>query len=218
VLCTVILYCGNVVHGVLLTASAEVPDRKPVREINLAIPGIDTCKPDQLFPNLVQFTCLSSSYNIICNIMAAAVDKPPEKRVEHVISLERTESDIFAAAPLPPPPPPPPPPPRPTPTPPPLSPPPPPPPPVERVIVNPIVRPEKRVSTPPRAGPSPPRAGPSTSATSFSVATLQQHTNSFGEGSLIRESRLGKVYLAEFPEGKVCTKYCFIYSVEFYAY
>jgi hypothetical protein len=30
---------------------------------------------------------------------------------------------------------------------------------------------------------------------------------------LIRESRLGKVYLAEFPEGKVCTQQCSIYSM-----
>ncbi|XP_051194754.1 protein STRUBBELIG-RECEPTOR FAMILY 3 isoform X3 [Lolium perenne] len=158
--------------------STEVPDRKPVREINLTIP-----------------------------VLAAAREKPPEKREDHVINLERTESDIFAAAPLPPPPPPPLPPPAPTPTPPPrppppLSSPPPPPlsspplPPVTKVIANPIFRPEKRASTPPRTGPS-------TSATSFSVATLQQYTNSFGEESLIRESRLGKVYLAEFPEGKL---------------
>lgn len=77
---------------------------------------------------------------------------------------------------------------------------PPPAPPVEKVIVNPIVMPEKRASTPPRAGPS-------TSATSFFVATLQQYTNSFGQENLIRGSRLGKVYLAELPEGKVCTMY-----------
>uniref|UniRef100_A0A453NK96 Leucine-rich repeat-containing N-terminal plant-type domain-containing protein n=2 Tax=Aegilops tauschii subsp. strangulata TaxID=200361 RepID=A0A453NK96_AEGTS len=44
--------------------SAGVPDRKHVREINLAIP--------------------------------AALEKPPEKREERVINLERTESDIFA--------------------------------------------------------------------------------------------------------------------------
>ncbi|KAI4978089.1 hypothetical protein ZWY2020_014643 [Hordeum vulgare] len=165
-----------VVHDVSLTGSAGVPDGKHVREINLAIP--------------------------------AALEKPPEKREERVINLERTESDIFAVEPPPPPPPPPlppvSPPPPPPPPPPPVSPPPPPPPPVsppppppvEKVIVNPIFRPEKRASTPPRAGPS-------TSATSFSVATLQQYTNSFGEENLIRESRLGKVYLAELPEGKL---------------
>lgn len=125
----------------------------------------------------------------------AALEKPPEKREERVINLERTESDIFAVEPPPPPPPPPlPPVSPPPPPPPPVSP--PPPPPVEKVIVNPIFRPEKRASTPPRAGPS-------TSATSFSVATLQQYTNSFGEENLIRESRLGKVYLAELPEGKL---------------
>ncbi|AQK60294.1 Putative STRUBBELIG family receptor protein kinase [Zea mays] len=106
-----------------------------------------------------------------------AIEKPPEKRKEHVINLERTESEIFAAAPPPPP--------R-------L----PSPPPAEKVTVNPIVRPVKRVNTPPRTGPS-------TSATSFSVASLQQYTNSFQEQNLIRESRLGKVYLAELPEGKL---------------
>jgi len=35
------------------------------------------------------------------------------------------------------------------------------------------------------------------------VASLQQYTNSFQEQNLIRESRLGKVYLAELPEGKL---------------
>ncbi|KAE8783122.1 Protein STRUBBELIG-RECEPTOR FAMILY 1 [Hordeum vulgare] len=129
------------------------------------------------------------------------------KREKSVINLEPTESDIFPVEHPPPPPPPPlppvsppppPPPPPPTVCPPPPPPPvsPPPPPPVEKVIVNPIFRPEKRASTPPRAGPS-------TSATSFSIATLQQYTNSFGEEHLIRESRLGKVYLAELPEGKL---------------
>ena len=121
-------------------------------------------------------------------LLAVALEKPPEKRKEHVINLERTESEIFAAVPPPPPPPK-------------L----PSPPPVEKVTVNPIVRSEKRVSTPPRTGPS-------TSATSFSVASLQQYTNSFQEQNLIRESRLGKVYLAELPDGKVCIKYCFFYS------
>jgi hypothetical protein len=211
--CSTLLF---VVPDVSLTGSAEVPDRKPVREINLTIPGTDTYNSDQLLPtistsHLFNFKC------IIYQVLAAAREKPPEKREDHVINLERTESDIFAAAPLPPPPPPPLPPPAPTPTPPPrppppLSSPPPPPlsspplPPVTKVIANPIFRPEKRASTPPRTGPS-------TSATSFSVATLQQYTNSFGEESLIRESRLGKVYLAEFPEGKVCTQHCSIYSM-----
>jgi hypothetical protein len=154
-------------------------------------------------------------------MFAAALEKPPEKRKEHVINLERTESEIFATtppapppppplpqtqSPLPPPPPPPPPPSQPSP---PLSPPSQPSPlsslhpshPIEKVTVNPIVKPEKRISTPPRAGPS-------TSATSFSVASLQQYTNSFGEQNLIRESRMGKVYLAELPEGKVCIIKC----------
>ncbi|KAG8069956.1 hypothetical protein GUJ93_ZPchr0006g40873 [Zizania palustris] len=75
--------------------SAEVTDRRQVREINLAVP--------------------------------AALEKPPEKRKEHVINLDRTESEIFAS----------------------------------------------------------------------------QYTNSFEDGNLIRESRLGKVYLAELPEGRL---------------
>ncbi|KAK3152275.1 hypothetical protein QOZ80_2BG0156720 [Eleusine coracana subsp. coracana] len=181
--------------------SAEILERKKPREINLSVPGsaeIPGKKPREI--NLS---------------VPAALEKPPEKRKEHVINLERTESEIFATTPPPPPPPPPmppsqPPPPPPSqsapaPPPPPSPPlpsqpsppqPPPPPPPVEKVIINPIVRPEKRANTPPRAGPS-------SSATSFSVASLQQYTNSFEEQNLIRESRLGKVYLAELPEGKL---------------
>ena len=45
-------YCVIVVHDVSLTGSAEVPDRKHVREINLTIPGIDTYKSDQLVPTV----------------------------------------------------------------------------------------------------------------------------------------------------------------------
>ena len=168
-----------------------------------------SCKSDQsVLYYLMLFYCQSiDAYNNY-KLLAAALEKPPEKRKEHVINLERTESEIFATAPPPPPPPPPPTPPPPPPlTPPPLPPMPSPPSPprVEKVTVNPIVRPEKRVSTPPRTDPS-------TSATSFSVASLQQYTNSFEEQNLIRESRLGKVYLAILPEGKVCIKYCFFYS------
>ncbi|PKU60194.1 Protein STRUBBELIG-RECEPTOR FAMILY 3 [Dendrobium catenatum] len=40
------------------------------------------------------------------------------------------------------------------------------------------------------------------SVTSFSVASLQQYTNYFGEENLIRSSYLGRVYMAELSEGK----------------
>ncbi|XP_072951038.1 protein STRUBBELIG-RECEPTOR FAMILY 3-like isoform X1 [Typha angustifolia] len=72
-----------------------------------------------------------------------------------------------------------------------------PPPPVEKVIVNPILYPKNP------SRPTSEMTCTSTSATSFSVASLQQYTNSFREENLIRESRLGKVYLAELPDGKL---------------
>ncbi|XP_028548266.1 protein STRUBBELIG-RECEPTOR FAMILY 3, partial [Dendrobium catenatum] len=43
------------------------------------------------------------------------------------------------------------------------------------------------------------------SVTSFSVASLQQYTNYFGEENLIRSSYLGRVYMAELSEGKLLT-------------
>ncbi|KAL5199892.1 hypothetical protein ABZP36_021095 [Zizania latifolia] len=102
--------------------------------------------------------------------------KPPENQREHIINLEkRTGSDPFAV--------------------PPPSPPLVPPFPVEKVV-NRVVPLEKRNS-------SPPMTSNPTSATPFSVASLQQYTGSFRLENLIRESRLGKVYLAEFPEGKL---------------
>ncbi|KAG8075043.1 hypothetical protein GUJ93_ZPchr0006g42165 [Zizania palustris] len=103
--------------------------------------------------------------------------KPPEnQRREHIINLEkRTGSDPFAVTPPSPP----------------LV----PPFPVEKVV-NRVVPLQKRNS-------SPPRTNNPTSATPFSVASLQQYTGSFRLENLIRESRLGKVYLAEFPEGKL---------------
>ncbi|XP_062229465.1 protein STRUBBELIG-RECEPTOR FAMILY 3-like isoform X2 [Phragmites australis] len=108
---------------------------------------------------------------------AALPKKSPENQKEHIINFDRTDSDLFSVAPPPPPPPPP------------LL-------PTEKVVVNPIVPPEKRYSPPQRTS-SP------TSATPFSVASLQQYTSSFREENLIRESRLGKVYLAELPDGKL---------------
>ncbi|KAJ6849266.1 protein STRUBBELIG-RECEPTOR FAMILY 3-like isoform X1 [Iris pallida] len=40
---------------------------------------------------------------------------------------------------------------------------------------------------------------------SFSIATLQQYTDSFGEENLISNVKLGKVYLAELSDGKLLT-------------
>ena len=110
-------------------------------------------------------------------LFAALPKKSSENQKEHVINFDRTDSDIFSVG-LPPPPPP------------------PPLPPIEKIVANPIVPPEKRYSPPPRTSTP-------TSATPFSVASLQQYTDSFREENVIRESRLGKVYLAELPNGKV---------------
>jgi hypothetical protein len=114
-------------------------------------------------------------------LFTALPKKSPENQKEHIINFDRTDSDLFPVS-LPPPPPP------------------PPLPPIERVVANPIVPPEKR-NSPPTKTSSP------TSATPFSVASLQQYTNSFREENVIRETRLGRVYLAELPDGKVRTKY-----------
>jgi len=114
-------------------------------------------------------------------LFTALPKKSPENQKEHIINFDRTDSDLFPVS-LPPPPPP------------------PPLPPIERVVANPIVPPEKRYSPPTKT------SNP-TSATPFSVASLQQYTNSFREENVIRESRLGRVYLAELPDGKVRTKY-----------
>jgi hypothetical protein len=132
-------------------------------------------------------------------LFAAVPKKSPENQKEHIINFDQIDSDIFSVATLPPPPPP--------------------PPPIEKVVVNPMVPPEKGSSPPPRTNTiervvvnpmvlpekrsSPPRASTPTSATPFSVASLQQYTNNFREENLIRESRYGKVYLAELPNGKV---------------
>lgn len=67
----------------------------------------------------------------------------------------------------------------------------------EKVTVSPSVRTKKgRV-------PSLGKIDLRTTVKSFSVASLQQYTNSFSEENLIRDSRFGKVYLAELPDGEV---------------
>ncbi|TVU38397.1 hypothetical protein EJB05_11765 [Eragrostis curvula] len=48
-----------------------------------------------------------------------------------------------------------------------------------------------------------PSVGKATTVKSFSIASLQQYTNSFGEDNFIRDSRFGKVYLAELPDGEL---------------
>ncbi|EEC82277.1 hypothetical protein OsI_26501 [Oryza sativa Indica Group] len=67
----------------------------------------------------------------------------------------------------------------------------------EKVTVHPSVRTRKgRV---PSAG----KLDLTTTVKSFSIASLQQYTNSFNEENLIRDSRFGKVYLAELPDGEL---------------
>lgn len=41
------------------------------------------------------------------------------------------------------------------------------------------------------------------SATEYSIADLQMATNSFSQDNLIAEGALGRIYRAEFPNGKV---------------
>ncbi|XP_062187384.1 protein STRUBBELIG-RECEPTOR FAMILY 3-like isoform X2 [Phragmites australis] len=67
----------------------------------------------------------------------------------------------------------------------------------EKVIVNPSVRTRKgRV-------PSVGKVDLTTAVKSFSISSLQQYTNSFSEENFIRDSRFGKVYLAELPDGEL---------------
>ncbi|KAG0483877.1 hypothetical protein HPP92_011961 [Vanilla planifolia] len=75
--------------------------------------------------------------------------------------------------------------------------PPPPAPPVERVIVNHVVPPERTSSTPSVTISTLSRIA------SYSIASLQQYTESFREENIIAEGRLGKVYFGEQPDGKL---------------
>ncbi|CAI9089493.1 OLC1v1024080C1 [Oldenlandia corymbosa var. corymbosa] len=108
------------------------------------------------------------------------------KRDEHEIDMSRFDIDL-----MPPPPPPPPPPPA--------TPPPPPPPPSlpEKVIVKPLTTSEKPVEMPST------KHLPGTSVKSFTIASLQQYTNSFAQENLIGSGMLGSVYRAELPNGKL---------------
>ncbi|KAG9445192.1 hypothetical protein H6P81_016532 [Aristolochia fimbriata] len=66
------------------------------------------------------------------------------------------------------------------------------PPPVEKIIVNPNLRPR-----------SPKKLKLPSSVEAFTVAALQQYTNSFRQENLIGGGMLGNVYQAELPGGKV---------------
>ncbi|KAM1112584.1 hypothetical protein EV1_045059 [Malus domestica] len=76
--------------------------------------------------------------------------------------------------------------------------PPPPPPPVPKVIVKPIVPTELPTQKP--ATKSPNRT---ISAKRFTIASLQQHTNSFSPDNLLGSGMLGSVYRAQLPSGKL---------------
>ena len=68
----------------------------------------------------------------------------------------------------------------------------------EKITVERIVPPETIQSMAPR------HLNTQSSVSSFSVASLQQYTNSFIEENLISKDKLTKIYLAELPDGKVC--------------
>nr|XP_016460467.1 PREDICTED: LOW QUALITY PROTEIN: protein STRUBBELIG-RECEPTOR FAMILY 3-like [Nicotiana tabacum] len=82
-----------------------------------------------------------------------------------------------------------------------LMPPPPPPPlpalPQERVIVKPIA-PAEDTAVKPLTRPL-----PLTSVKSYTIASLQQYTNSFSQDNLLGSGMLGSVYRAELPNGKL---------------
>jgi hypothetical protein len=104
------------------------------------------------------------------------------KLLNHEIDMSGLGLDSMPPSPPPPPPPPPPAPPLAT----------------EKLIVEPTtsaggtnINPSKRSSFPP------------TFAKSFTIASLQQYTNSFSQDNLIGLGMLGSVYRAELPNGKV---------------
>ncbi|XP_042449286.1 protein STRUBBELIG-RECEPTOR FAMILY 3-like isoform X2 [Zingiber officinale] len=121
----------------------------------------------------------SAKTNNIVGQFAKGDHNDEEKENKHKIDMRETDLII-----LPPPPPP-------------LLTPPPPPQlrHVEKLVAKPIA-PGRHVSTSQINIPA-------TSATSFSVAELQQYTNYFNEENLVRDGMLGKVYLAELSDGKL---------------
>ncbi|WOG91742.1 hypothetical protein DCAR_0310992 [Daucus carota subsp. sativus] len=108
---------------------------------------------------------------------------------DHEIDMTRFDFDSML-----PPPPPPPPPPSPPPQ---LAPPAPPPMPLKSVTVNPIL-PAQTIPVNSSSGPLPP-----TTVRSYSIASLQQYTNSFSQENLIGGGMLGNVYTAQLPNGKL---------------
>ncbi|XP_010278328.1 PREDICTED: protein STRUBBELIG-RECEPTOR FAMILY 3 isoform X2 [Nelumbo nucifera] len=74
---------------------------------------------------------------------------------------------------------------------------PPPPPPAEKVIVNTIL-PTATTLRPPLKS-----MNPIASVSSFTIASLQQYTNSFSQENLIGGGMLGNAYRAELPDGKL---------------
>lgn len=109
------------------------------------------------------------------------------KAKDHEIDMAGFDFDSMLP-PLPPPPPPPSLPPSPR-APPPL--------PFEDVKVNPVV-PSEFIPVNPSSRPLPP-----TTVRSYSIASLQQYTNSFSQENLIGGGMLGNVYTAQLPNGKV---------------
>ncbi|WCJ30665.1 STRUBBELIG-receptor family 3 [Euphorbia peplus] len=114
------------------------------------------------------------------------------KQDDYGIDMRRLDSFDMSA----PPPPPPPPPPAPV-----SAPPTPPLPPlfsVEKVTVTPIVQAEASFQRPPTKAQN-----QQVSARSFTIASLQQYTNSFSQDNLIGGGMLGNVYRAELSNGKL---------------
>lgn len=111
------------------------------------------------------------------------------KQGDHEIDFSAL--DVYLMPPSPPPLPPPPPPPLPPPPPPPLL-------AVEKVIVEPLVPNEMTT-----AKHSTKTQNLRTSAKSFTIAFLQQCTNSFSPDDFIGSGMLGSVYRAQLPDGKV---------------
>lgn len=116
----------------------------------------------------------NQEHKIDMTVTAQKEDLEKQKK----FAIDRVDSGILT---MPPPPPPPPPPPR----------------RVEKIIANPIT-PAKSTATKPLIASNAPSG-----ATSYSVASLQQYTNSFQEENLIKDGRLGKVYLGECADGKL---------------
>ncbi|OIW06036.1 hypothetical protein TanjilG_11723 [Lupinus angustifolius] len=123
-----------------------------------------------------------------------AIPKPkvdPDNDVQRTAAIPKPRDHEIDMSPLEvysmPPPPPPPPPPSTS------------PPPTERVIVEPTTFRRGANVNPPRKSSDP----ISTFAKSFTIASLQQYTNSFSQENLIGGGMLGSVYRAELPDGKL---------------